>query len=110
MTVTADGLKHLPWMTMTLNSDYDWWSWPWTLTDDLDYMTLTYLYTVFQLSAVVGVRQFDDLQFVGLFHVFDPLVGLTLGVNHKRPAIRTCHNDCILHRVTDKKYKDNNLK
>ena len=42
----------------------------------------TYLNTVLEGAEIVGVRELDDLQLVGSLHVFDPLVGLTLGVDH----------------------------
>ncbi len=37
---------------------------------------------VLQSADKVRVCEFNDVQVVGLFHVFDPLVGLTLRVNH----------------------------
>ena len=45
------------------------------------------LETVFQGSHVIGVREFDHMQVVDLFHVLDPLVGLTLRVNHQWPSL-----------------------
>ena len=61
-----------------------------------------YLDTVFQCPGIVWMRQLDDFQFVGFLHVFDPLVGLTLGVNHQWPPVGRHHNDGIVHRVAEK--------
>ena len=61
---------------------------------------VSYLNTVLQVPAEVDVGHLDHLQLIGLLHVLDPLVGLTLGVNHQGPAVSTHHNDGILHRVT----------
>lgn len=59
-----------------------------------------YLNAVFQSAAVVGVREFNDLQLVGFLHVLDPLVGLTLGVNHEGPAVGIGHYQSIVCRKT----------
>ena len=58
---------------------------------------VSYLYTVLQVPAEVDVGHLDHLQLIGLLHVLDPLVGLSLGVDHQRPTVSTHHNDGILH-------------
>lgn len=58
---------------------------------------VSYLYTVLQVPAEVHVGHLDHLQLIGLLHVLDPLISLTLGVDHQRPAVSTHHNDGILH-------------
>ena len=49
----------------------------------------------------VGVGELDHVQVVGLLHVLDPLVCLTLGVNHQRPPtgvpeIQSAHTNRII--------------
>ena len=57
------------------------------------------LQAVFQRPHIVGVRELDNLQFIDLLHVFDPLVGLTLRVNHQWPAVGVFHNDSVVNGV-----------
>ena len=47
----------------------------------------TKLNAVFQRAHKVCIAQFNHMQVVGFFHVLDPLVGLTLGVNHQGPSV-----------------------
>ena len=46
-----------------------------------------HLDTILQRTGVVGIRELDDLQLVGLLQVLDPLVGLALRVDHQGPAV-----------------------
>ena len=57
------------------------------------------LEAVLQGAHVVGVRELDDLQLVDLLHVFDPLVGLALRVDHQRPAVGMLHDDGVVDGV-----------
>ena len=41
---------------------------------------------VFEGADEVGVCKFDDVEVVRLLLVLDPLVGLSLGVNHQGPT------------------------
>lgn len=66
---------------------------------------LQYLDTVFKRAQVVVICLFDDFKLVGLFHVLDPLVCLTLRIDHKRPAIGTDCDQGIVHRKTTMGYK-----
>jgi len=43
------------------------------------------LYAVLQRPNKVAVSQLNDVEIVGTFHVLDPLVRLSLGVDHERP-------------------------
>lgn len=43
------------------------------------------LNAVLQSAYKVSITQFNDMQAIGLLHVFHPLVGLALGINHQRP-------------------------
>lgn len=42
--------------------------------------------TVLQSPYKVCVAEFNDVQTVGPLHVFDPLVGLALGIDHEGPS------------------------
>ena len=46
----------------------------------------TELDAVFQRPDEVRVGHLDDVKVVGFLHVLDPLVRLTLWINHQRPA------------------------
>ena len=56
---------------------------------------------VLQGADKVRVRELDDVEVVGLLHVLDPLIGLTLRVNHQRPATRVAENQAtplVMHQ------------
>ena len=57
-------------------------------------------------STERGLR--PNLQFVGLLHVFDPLVRLSLRVNHQWPATRICHNNRVIKRETERHRRSRN--
>ena len=57
-----------------------------------------YLNCVLQHCHVIRIGVFDDVQRIFFFHVFDPVCGLPLRVNHKRPPSSVDHNYSVVHR------------
>ena len=49
---------------------------------------------VLQSAYKVSITQFNDMQAIGFLHVFHPLVGLALGINHQRPPPGITTNTC----------------
>lgn len=41
---------------------------------------------ILQHPRIIGLGETYDAEPIGLFHVLDPLIGLTLRINHQRPA------------------------
>ena len=51
---------------------------------------------VFKRSEVVAVRELDHLDVVLALHVLDPLVRLTLRIDHQRPAPGVGDHDSVV--------------
>ena len=56
----------------------------------------SYRDTVLQGADIIGVREFDNWKFVLFLHVLNPLVGLTLRINHQWPSSRVIHNNPVV--------------
>ena len=56
------------------------------------------LYAVLECSYKVRISEFDDVKIVSFLHVLDPLVSLSLRVDHERPATSVARDNTILDR------------